>query len=78
MMLATKEQVIELVKAMPDDVTVEDVMEELYFKLQVDQGLAQLDRGESIPHEEVEKRLSQWLSPLYAERHRRGCPGSTH
>ena len=61
-MRATKEQVIELVKAMPDNVTVEDVMEELYFKLQVDQGLAQLDQGESIPHEEVERRLSKWLS----------------
>ena len=61
-MKATKEQVIELVKAMPDDITVEDVIEELYFKLQVDQGLSRLDRGESIPHEEVEKRLAKWLS----------------
>ena len=61
-MRVTKEQVIDLVRAMPDNVTVEDVMEELYFKLQVDQGLAQLDRDESIPHEEVERRLAKWLS----------------
>jgi predicted transcriptional regulator len=62
MMPATKEQVLELVRSMPDDVTVDDVIEELYFKLQVDQGLAELDRGESLPHEEVERRLSKWLS----------------
>ena len=62
-MNTTKEQVIELVRAMPDDSTVDDVMEELYFKLQVDRGLAELDRGESIPHEEVERRLAKWLSP---------------
>ena len=61
-MSATQEQVIELVKSMPDDVTVEDVIEELYFKLQVDQSPAELDRGESLPHEEVERRLSKWLS----------------
>ncbi|MGA2940330.1 MAG: hypothetical protein ABSF52_25015 [Syntrophobacteraceae bacterium] len=61
-MPATKEQVIELVRSMPDDVTVDDVIEELYFKLQVDQGLAELDRGEGLPHEEVERRLSKWLS----------------
>jgi predicted transcriptional regulator len=61
-MSATKEQVIELVRSMPDDVTVDDVIEELFFKLQVDQGLAELDRGESLPHEEVERRLSKWLS----------------
>lgn len=50
---ATKEQIIELVRSMPSDVTVDDVIEELYFKLQVDQGLAELDRGGSLPHEEV-------------------------
>lgn len=58
----TKEEVIQLVKAMPDNVTLEDVLEELYFKIQVDQGLAELDRGESLPHEEVERRLAKWLS----------------
>ncbi len=62
MMPATKEQVLELVRSMPDDVTVDDVIEELYFKLQVDEGLAELDGGESVPHEEVERRLSKWLS----------------
>ncbi|SPF49175.1 conserved hypothetical protein [Syntrophobacter sp. SbD1] len=59
---ATKEQIIELVRSMPNNVTVDDVIEELYFKLQVDQGLAELDSGESLPHEEVERRLSKWLS----------------
>lgn len=61
-MNTTKEEVIQLVKAMPDNVTLEDVLEELYFKIQVDQGLAELDRGESLPHEEVERRLAKWLS----------------
>ncbi len=61
-MNTTKEEVIELVKAMPDNVTVDDVLEELYFKIQVDQGLAELDRGEAIPHEQVERRLAKWLS----------------
>ena len=61
-MIATKEQVIKLVKSMPDDATVDDVIEELYFKLQVDQGLVELDRGESLSHDEVERRLSPWLS----------------
>lgn len=62
-MVTTKEQIIELVKALPDNATMEDVLEEIYFKLQVDQGIAELDRGESIPHEEVERRLAKWLRP---------------
>lgn len=60
-MSLTKEKVIQLIRALPDDITVDDIMEELYFKSQVDEGLAQLDRGEGIPHEDVEKRMSKWL-----------------
>ncbi|MGC8493846.1 MAG: hypothetical protein ACP5SH_19150 [Syntrophobacteraceae bacterium] len=62
-MITTKEQIIELVKALPDNATMDDVLEEIYFKLQVDQGIAELDRGESISHEEVEGRLAKWLLP---------------
>jgi len=35
----------------------EYAMSELYFKLQVDAGLKELDEGKGIPNEEVEKRL---------------------
>lgn len=61
-MSLTKEKLIELIKALPDDITVDDIMEELYFKSQIEEGLAQLDRGEGIPHEDVKKRMSRWLS----------------
>ncbi len=57
-----KEQVIRLVQSLPDDVTVDDVIAELYFKLQVDAGIRELDEGKGIPHEKVEERLSKWLT----------------
>jgi predicted transcriptional regulator len=60
--VGVKEQVIDLVKNLPDEVTVDDIMRELYFKIQVDKGLKELDEGKGIPHEEVERRLSRWLS----------------
>jgi predicted transcriptional regulator len=56
-----KEQVIEMIQTLPDEVTVDEVMAELYFKLQVDSGLRELDEGKGIPHEEVEERISKWL-----------------
>ncbi|MCX5719857.1 MAG: hypothetical protein NT055_07865 [Nitrospirae bacterium] len=61
-MAGVKQQVIQLIQALPDDVTVDDVMAELYFKLQVDAGLKELDEGRGMPHEEVEKRMSKWLN----------------
>jgi predicted transcriptional regulator len=56
-----KEQVVRMIQAMPDDATVDDIMAELFFKLQVDAGLKELDEGKGIPHEEVSKRMSKWL-----------------
>lgn len=61
-MAAIKQQVIHMIESLPDEVTVDDIMAELYFKLQVDAGLKELDGGKGIPHEEVEKRMSKWLS----------------
>lgn len=52
-----KEQVIDLVRNLPDEVTVDDIMRELYFKIQVDKGLKELEEGEGIPHEEVDRKI---------------------
>lgn len=56
-----KQQVIRMIEALPEEITVDDIMAELYFKQQVDAGLKELDEGKGISHEEVEKRMSKWL-----------------
>jgi len=61
-MAEIKQQVIQIIQSLPDDVTLDDIMAELYFKLQVDAGLKEIDEGKGIPHEEVEKRMSKWLT----------------
>lgn len=61
-MAGVKEQVIHMIQSLPEDATVDDIMSELYFKLQVDDGLRDLDEGKGIPHEEVQKRMSRWLT----------------
>lgn len=61
-MLGAKQEVIRMIQTLPDEATIDDIMAELYFKSQVDAGLKELDEGEGIPHGELEKRLSKWLS----------------
>ena len=61
-MAGIKKQVIQMIQSLPEEVTIDDIMAELYFKLQVDAGMKELDEGKGIPHEEVEKRMSKWLS----------------
>jgi hypothetical protein len=61
-MRATKEKVIQMIQQLPDDVTVDDIFSELYFKLQVDLGIRDLDEGKGIPHQKVKERMSKWIS----------------
>jgi len=60
--MTTKEHVIEMIQRMPNESTLEDMMAELYVRQKIDVGLEQLDNGQSLSQEEVEERLSQWLS----------------
>ena len=61
-MAGVKEQVIRMIQSLPEEVSLDDIMAELCFKLQVDTGLKELDEGEGIPHEEIGKRMSKWLT----------------
>jgi predicted transcriptional regulator len=61
-MSAVKTQVLDMVRELPENVTLDDIMAEIYFKVQVDAGLKELDEGKGIPNEEVEKRMSKWLT----------------
>lgn len=60
--MSTKEAVIEMIKRLPDEVSVPDIIAELYFRQKVDEGLRQLDAGQGIPHDEAKKKLAKWLS----------------
>ena len=56
-MSITKEQVIEALRALPDDATIDDAIERLCFIAKVQKGIAEADAGKTVPHEEVKKRL---------------------
>lgn len=52
-----KERVIDAVRELPDDATVEDAMERLYFLAKVEKGLEQADAGQTVSHEEAKRRI---------------------
>jgi hypothetical protein len=62
MIVTTKDAVIEMIRSLPDDATVADIMAELYFRQKVDEGLRQVDSGEGIEHGDAKDRLAPWLS----------------
>jgi len=60
--MTEKEIVLETIRALPDNCSLEEIAERIEFMAAVHKGLDQLDRGEGIPHEEVKKQLASWLT----------------
>jgi hypothetical protein len=53
----TKRKIIEAVQQLPDEASVEDAMERLYFLAKVERGLAEGDSGKTLPHGDTKNRL---------------------
>jgi len=56
----TKEILLEVAEKLPPDATLVDAIYELEFRQAVQEGLAELDRGEGIPIEQVKAKINQW------------------
>ena len=65
MSIAAKQLLREVVERLPDDATVEDAMERLYFLAKVTRGLEAADRGDVMSHEEARRAV---LGEAAAER----------
>ena len=57
--LTTKELVRRALDNLPDDVTLPDVIDRLYYLYQIQLGLEDLDAGRTIPHEEVKRQMAK-------------------
>lgn len=56
----TKEVLLEVAEKLPPDATLVDAIYELEFRQAVEEGLAELDRGEGIPIKQVKAKIKQW------------------
>ena len=66
--MSTKEIVMEVAKKLPPNATLADAIDELEFRQAVEQGFAELDRGEGIPVAEVRQQLRQWITKSSSRR----------
>ena len=52
-----RDRIIDALRNLQPNCSVDDAIERLVFLAKLEEGLAQLDRGEGIPHDEVKRRL---------------------
>ena len=55
--VGNKQRILDALNNLSDDATVEEAIERLYFLAKVEKGIAQLDAGQSVDHEEVKRRV---------------------
>ena len=52
-----KRKIVEAVESLPEDATVEDAIERLYFLAKIERGLEQSEAGDTISHEDIKARF---------------------
>jgi hypothetical protein len=57
-----KDEVLSLVRNLPDDASYEDIQYHLYVLEKVKRGLTRTEAEGAISHEEAKARLGKWLS----------------
>ena len=60
--MSNKEVVSDLLTRLPDDVSLQQIAREVEFVAGVREGLDQLDRGEGVEIDQVEKLIESWTT----------------
>jgi len=53
----SKERVLKAVRDLPEDASVEDAMERLYFLAKIEEGERQAETDQTVSHEEAKRRI---------------------
>jgi hypothetical protein len=57
--MTTKERMLDVIGRLPDQTSIDEAIERLYLLKKIEIGSSQLDAGDEIPHEEIEREFCQ-------------------
>jgi len=60
--MSDKQLALDSIQRLPEDVSLAAIAERLEFLAGIRKGLDQVERGETVSHEEVKKQLATWLA----------------
>ena len=55
-----KELVMEVTNTLPEDATFDDIVEAIYIRLKIEQGLEDAENSKGLTTEELIKEIEQW------------------
>ncbi len=60
-MATEKENIINMIKNLSDDVSMEDIIEAIYVRKKIEKGLKDSEEGRVYTNEEAKELLKKWL-----------------
>ena len=60
-MTTEKENILEMIKELPNDVSMEDIIEAIYVRQKIEKKLKDSKECRLFTHEEAKERLAKWL-----------------
>ena len=60
--MSDKQIALESIQRLPENASLDAIAERLEFLAGVRKGLDQIERGETVSHEEVKRQLATWLT----------------
>jgi predicted transcriptional regulator len=60
--MSDKQLVLDSIERLPESASLDVIAERVDFLAAIRKGLDQIERGETVPHEEVKRQLATWLS----------------
>jgi hypothetical protein len=58
----TRDRIIDLLRELPGDATIDDAIEKFLFVAQIERGIAELKAGQGVPHDELKRRFNELVA----------------
>ena len=59
--MAVKDIAKQIIDALPDEATMDDIIHALYIKIKFEHGESEIKEGKGTPNEEAKRRLQKWV-----------------
>jgi len=60
-MATEKENIMQMIKELPDDITLEDIMYHLYAREKIIRGLKDAEEGKKVTNEKAKEVIEKWF-----------------
>ncbi|GDY23212.1 hypothetical protein LBMAG56_45590 [Verrucomicrobiota bacterium] len=60
--MSDKQIALDTIQHLPETATLADITKRLEFVVAVREGLDEIERGETVPHEQIKRELAEWLT----------------